>query len=217
MEIKHPLINIITRTSKRPKSFDRCVNSVINQTYKNVNHIAVIDDKRSLDYIKRYNTKVVSVNRQQLIKADKSKNPNTGKYCPHNLYMNNLDIKEGWVIYLDDDDFLINKNVLQEIVNAINNTDEDTIIYWQMQFFNGVKVPTIISDNNPPRIMNIGSPCFTFHSKYLEHAVWDGWRCSDFRVAEKLHKAIPEYLWIPKVFVAIPSVGFGDKKDVELK
>jgi hypothetical protein len=52
--------------------------------------------------------------RDKIIEEDKSINPNTGKYSPHNLYFNEMygKITEGWIIFLDDDDNLIGENCI---------------------------------------------------------------------------------------------------------
>jgi len=212
-----PLINIITRTSGRPNAFKRCVNSIKEQTYQNINHIIITDDENNFGYIKEngYDNPYL-VNREELIKNDKSIDPGTGPYSPHNLYFIEVKhlITDGWVMYLDDDDLFNKETALDEIKDIINNVDEDTIIYWQMVYENGMVLPQIINSKNPPRIGGIGSPCFTFHSKWIKYAQWDGWKCSDFRVINSLHNKIKKFKFTPKPLVLIPKAGFGNKNDI---
>lgn len=208
-------LNILTRTSNRPKAFKRNADSIKKQTYSNINHIVGTDDVDSFDYISAEGFEnIVYFDRENLIKQDKSINPNTGPFSPHNLYMNELhkSIKDGWVMYLDDDDYIIDEGGIQEIMDVINSHDEDTIVYWRMVYSNGKHLP-INMENQPPRIGGIGSPCFAFHSKYLEYATWDSWKCSDFRVVFRLSQHIPKHVWLPHNYVMIPSVGFGNRKD----
>jgi glycosyltransferase involved in cell wall biosynthesis len=211
-----PLINILTRTSGRPNAFKRCVDTVKQQTYQNINHIIITDSKDNIEYINQEGYWPHLVDRDLLIKNDNTTDPHTGPYSPHNLYFNEVKhlVKEGWVIYLDDDDYLFTEDTLQEIVDKINENDSDTIIYWQMLYTKGLKLPTIIDSNNPPKIGGIGSPCFTYHTKYHNDIVWDGWKCADFRVINKLHQIIPKHIFLQKPLIFIPEAGFGNKKDI---
>jgi hypothetical protein len=213
-----PLINILTRTSNRPNGFRKNRESILGQTYKNINHIVCTDDKDSIGYIEENGvTDYLLVNREELIQNDKSIDPKTGRYSPHNLYFNEMikKVELGWVIYLDDDDRFVDNTSVEQIVNLINKSDEDTIIYWRMVYGNGHFLPLDMSNNQKPKIGGIGSPCFTFNVKYNEKIKWDGWKCGDFRVIETLHKIIPKKVWYPKNLVFIPSAGFGDRKDIK--
>ena len=48
------IINILTRTSKRPIGFDNCYKSIINQTYKSIKHIVSYEDNKDLQYLNKY-------------------------------------------------------------------------------------------------------------------------------------------------------------------
>lgn len=209
-----PLINIITRTSNRPNGFKRCVESIKNQTYKNINHIIITDDINSLGYIKKngYENPIL-VNREELIKNDTSPKFNTGGYSPHNLYFNEVEINNGWIIYLDDDDLFNRLDAVEIIVNAIKENDEDTLIYWKMVYSNGRSLPKIIDKSHKPFIGGIGGSCMCFHNKYKKLAIWDSWKCSDFRVINRLHHGIPKFVFISKKLILVPIAGFGNKKD----
>ena len=213
-----PLINVITRTSGRPNSFKRCVNSINRQTYKNINHIIIADDINDLEYIHNAGcSNIKLVDRGALIRNDNTPDPGTGSYSPHNLYLNQVKdkIKDGWILYLDDDDLFMDKNSVETIVKLINESDNDTIIYWQMILQNKTKLPNIINDQNPPYRGGIGSPCFTVNTKYIDYILWDSWKCADFRVIEMLHNIIPKYKFTPKPLIFIPKANFGKKNDIK--
>jgi hypothetical protein len=213
-----PLINIITRTSGRPNGFAINRNSILNQNYKNVRHIVCTDDKKSILYIEKNGVKDYHfINKDELIKKDKSLNPNTGKRFPYNLYFNEMIklVDEGWIIYLDDDDRFVDNTCLQQVVDLIKNADEDTIIYWRLVYSNGKYLPIDMSEGKKPILTGIGSPCFTFNVKYKEHAIWDGWKCADFRLISKLHNIIPKKIWYPKNIIYIHSSGFGNRIDIK--
>lgn len=210
------VINIITRTSDRPKGFARCCRSIDTQTYKNINHIVCVDNETDKEYVTWENRVPIMVDRDALINADTSVDPKAGPYSPHNLYMNELHkyVKEGWVMYLDDDNYLANDHVIQDIVNAIEKNDENTMIFWRIFFAGQFVIPEIVNKLNPPKQFHIDSGCFAFHSKHINSAIWDGWKCADYRVVSKMFGVIPKSTFIPKVLIMLPVPGNGTKKDV---
>ena len=52
------LINILIRVTFRPNYFEKCIESILNQTYKNYNIICCYDDKLCLEYLKKYKDKL---------------------------------------------------------------------------------------------------------------------------------------------------------------
>ena len=142
-------------------------------------------------------------------------------YSPHNLYCNILleQVKEGWIVFLDDDDCLIHDKVVEEIVETIKQVDEDTLIIWQMRYPNGKLVPSNQAIlKNEIQINNIGSPCFAFHYKYKSLAQWDEFKRSDFRFVKQLSQIIPKKLFLNQVYIQINNFGdFGRRNDLDLK
>lgn len=212
-------INILTRTSNRPKGFEVCANSIINQTYKDVNHVVAYDNEEDLSYIDKFeNITKVKIDRQEIIANDTSINPNNPNfwYSPHNLYCNSMldAVEDGWVMFLDDDDMLIDEDALEEI--AFNIKDEDTIIVWQMRYPTGMVLPDPQSFvNKQIRLGGIGSPCFLFHSKWKDEARWDAYKCGDFRFLEQLYNKIPNKKWVRKPYIQLNNNGgFGKKQDI---
>ena len=51
------LINILIRTSSRPHYFDKCIESILNQEYKNYRVIVCYDTEDSKSYIEKYSAK----------------------------------------------------------------------------------------------------------------------------------------------------------------
>lgn len=213
-----PLINILTRTSNRPKGFLKCRESIVNQTYKNINHIVVTDDIKSIDYIESSGVQEYTlIDKEDLIKKDNTinNNPQTGRLSVHNLYCNVLNsmVKDGYIMYLDDDDMLLNNTSIENIVNNI--VDSDTILFWQMRYPTGRVLPVRGFHIKKPIIGDIGSPCFLFHHKWVEYAVWDTWKCSDFRVVSNLDKHIPNKKWISHPFIQLNNNGdLGRRNDI---
>ena len=106
------------RTSNRPEYFSQCIKSILNQNYNNVDIIICYDKDESLNYLKKYNKikyfKVYSTSKE---------------HYKYNLYCNELlkKVKNGFIIFLDDDDELCHSEVLK----TINNFCNDESILWK--------------------------------------------------------------------------------------
>lgn len=215
--MSQPLINVLTRTSNRPNSFAKNVESVRNQTYKNIRHIICTDDVNSIPYIKENGIEdFLLVDKDKLISEDKSFVKDVGRFHS-NLYFNEMMklVTDGWIMFLDDDDRFVDESCAQFIADMISHSDEDTIIYWRMVYSDGRFLPKDMSAGKKPIFCGIGAPCFGIHSKWIEHASWDGWKGSDFRTINKLHNIIPKKAWLPKNLIYIPSIGWGARKDTK--
>jgi hypothetical protein len=96
------LINILIRTSSRPKEFIRCLKSVLDQDYPNVRIIVSIDND-SCDYVP-IELETIRVY------------PNKNLPFFYDEYCNELKslVNDGYFLWLDDDDILMPK-VLNEI------------------------------------------------------------------------------------------------------
>src|SRR6188768_2413240 len=108
-----PLINILIRTSQRPILFQRCLQSIQQQTYKNIRVIVSYDF--DCDYIPNWCDKI------RVQKGD------SGYYW--NLYCNELKeaVTDGWFMVVDDDDFMNSKSVIGDIVPHLTNPDRGVI------------------------------------------------------------------------------------------
>lgn len=211
-----PQINILTRTSNRKNGFKVCAMSVKGQSYDNILHIVCYDNVDDLGYIDLYDVQKVKVDRQWLIDNDTEEKSNDW-HSPHNLYCNVLmdQVKDGYIMFLDDDDMLISDGAIERIVENI--VDEDTILIWRMRCFNGSLLPSDeYFSNEDLRLGNIGSPCFLFHCKWKDYFRWDAYKCGDFRFLEKLYGKIPKHKWVNEPFVQLNNEGsFGGKLDLE--
>jgi hypothetical protein len=209
------LINILTRTSSRPSGFKLCYDSIKNQSYKNFEHIVSYEVNDSLNYLKNKDLLLIKVNK--ISKLDQ-RNKQGLIHAPYNLYCNELlnRVKDGWIMFLDDDDNLLHNNVFEELVEHIKTIDEDTLIIWKMRYPNGKVIPSKVSIDNSEILMNdIGSCCFMFHSKYRNSAKWDEWKGSDFRFLKQLETIVPKQKWINKVYIQINNFGdFGNQNDI---
>lgn len=212
---KDMIINVLTRTSNRPIGFYNCRQSIVKQTYKSIKHFVSYENELDVKYLNEEGINQVKVNKYE---GEILSNSEGYLHAPYNLYCNELlgFVEEGWVLFLDDDDHLLHNKVIEEIVSKINKADEDTLFIWQMRYPNGKVLPTKKHfQNKELERNNIGSPCFIFHSKYKEHAKWDQWKASDYRVIKRLYKMIPKKKWMNKVYVQINNYGdLGNRNDI---
>jgi len=217
--MNNPLINILIRTSNRPNYFANCMKSIQAQTYTNYRLIVSYDDEKDLKYINYFqndNFDVVKVNTISIKDIPDTKESGFYK-SPYNLYLNTLmnEVKEGWILYLDDDDKFTSKTSLRTIINHIQN--EDNLILWRVLVYipHKVIVPDCANFGNEPRLCNIGGSCVLFHNKYIKEAQWDGYSCGDYRVISNLYKIIPDKIWINEVLIANQTIsGFGKRNDL---
>jgi GT2 family glycosyltransferase len=214
VEIPSPVINILTRTSGRPNGFKRCSDSIKNQTYKNFRHLVSIDSLADEEYVKSSGAEYFFMNKEGISKEPTIVDPKTGPKFIYNLYLNKLidNVKEGWVIFLDDDDYFSDANVLQKIVNVIkSNTD---MILWQMKYPNGSILPTIQEIGKVPRMARIGAPCFAVHSGIAKTIKWDGWKCGDFRFIQKAWSKTVDKRVLKEALVSLGGAGLGKRLDI---
>ena len=117
-------ISIITITFEAEATLEKTLNSVLNQSYKNIEHIIVDGGSKdkTLEICKKFShiSKIIS-------EEDK------GVYDAFNK---GLKLASGDVIgFLNSDDFFYNKNSVQEIVNAFSNNETD-IVYGNLDYIN---------------------------------------------------------------------------------
>lgn len=170
-------INILIRTSNRPEYFDICIKSILEQKYTNYRIIICYDKDESLVYLNEYKENCkVEIYPIQIDSSEKYK---------FNLYCNFLmeQVKEGWIMFLDDDDKLSHDNVFN-IINS-NILDENELLVWN--FFRPDKL--IFPENTNNILLGQIDTCsFCFHSKFQNAEKWGDKQFGDFAFFSKLVK-----------------------------
>jgi hypothetical protein len=170
-------INILIRTTYRPTYFKKCIESILSQSYKKYKIIISYDDKNCLEYLIPY----MNNNKIEIFKA-----PELDKTIPffYNLYCNELlnHVKYGWILFLDDDDMLLHKDVLSII--AKNMLRKDNIILWKVLLAEKIEI-------YPKNLHNIKFGDITtcglcFHSSYKNLSKWESKKGSDYIYFSKL-------------------------------
>lgn len=178
------IFNILIRTSNRPDYFKKCIESIRKQNFSGEVRIHVCyDTLETFKYVKKY----TDIN---LIFIENNK-----KYYSFNLYCNELlnEVKEGWIIFIDDDDMFITDDALNIISSRISN--ENDLIIWQF-----LRPDKIITPREKFKLGEIDTTCFCFHNNFKNKSKWVSDRCSDFTYFEKLDKKCNFH----KIFLNLP-------------
>jgi len=106
-KLNNKFFTVLIRTSNRPEYFKECIESVLNQTYKNFKIYICYDDIKSLDYLNMYNN-------NNKINYFPVKENSDEKY-KFNLYCNHLlnKVNNGYIIFLDDDNKFLSDRALE--------------------------------------------------------------------------------------------------------
>jgi len=167
--------------------------------------IVSVDDKQTLDYVKKYPVEIVQVKRRE--RENKAQ-------CPWNRYFNDLLKKAtGWVVYLDDD-VIMRPDALKTIKPYCTN--DKNVIVWKYQFASGRVIPERKYWEHRPQRKHIDTGCFCHHVS--QHVHWVTLRASDWRVIRQLwdrkYKDGIRFHWINKVLFEAGNNGTnGNKND----
>ncbi|ALH22908.1 multiple glycosyltransferase domain containing protein [Chrysochromulina ericina virus CeV-01B] len=203
-------INILIRNTYRPSYFKKCIDSILNQDYKNYKVIMCYDDDYCLEYLEKYKN-------NPKIEIFKTTEVDKSHQAFYNLYCNQLldKVENGWIIFLDDDDIIANdKYVFQNINNNLDN--ENNMLFWKVKMANKLIYPENI---NKIEKFKVSSQGFCFNSKFKYLAKWDGERCGDYRFITKLLENKNDFkrIFIDKILTGIQHtniMGLLGKKEI---
>lgn len=167
-------INILIRTTFRPEYFNKCVNSIFKQSYKNYNIICCYDDKLCLNYLKNYENK---------INYFYIKNNSKEKYR-YNLYCNELlkKVNKGYIMFLDDDDMFTSKYALEKINEKLKN--DNHIVFWKFKCNDKIIFP----NNMKIKVGYVANSSYCFHHKFKDSSKWEALQIGDFNFLDNLLK-----------------------------
>ena len=133
-------------------------------------------------------------------------------HFPYNQYLKIAEryLKEGWVVYLDDDDSFYENNTLEKVSKALIEVGEDTLFLIKTIANYGVKPSDKIwfelKVGLPLVLGAIGASNFIFHSKYADYTAWDEWRGADYRTAKCLEEVIPKKAFLNEILVNVGNI-----------
>lgn len=120
-ELKSPLVSVIIPTYSRPTNLCRAIDSVLHQTYSNIEIIVVDDNGKGSEFQKRTEEILRDyINRNQIIYVTHETNKNgsaarnTGARLSHGEY----------IAFLDDDDEFTPEKIELQLERIINTSDD---------------------------------------------------------------------------------------------
>jgi len=116
-----PLVSIIIPTYKRPATLDRAINSVLNQTYDNIEIIIVDDNGKGSRFQKKTEKQMEKYDQNEKIKYIKH-NVNKNGAAARNTGIENAN--GDYIAFLDDDDEFLPKKIELQI-KKLNQLSED--------------------------------------------------------------------------------------------
>jgi len=207
---KLPNANVIVRTSNRPLGFTNCLKSIEVQTYPNINIIVTTDDIFSCGYTRGHDARHLDMSKVTYIES-KKEGEEFGRPFKCNLYLKEAlkRIKEGFVIYLDDDDMFTSKDSVKTI---IENAETDKLLIWKVDFND--KILPNGSFGKYIKLFDVTGIGFSHHVKYSHLTDWSEWKRADYRTAKKISDIIP-VKWLDAVLTKLQSKP-GNGKRIDL-
>lgn len=169
--------NIVIRTHNRSEMFDICYESVLDQTHKNYNIYIIYQDIDSDSYVLSY-----AAENTYIFEGKKSSEETNfyDDYCNQILpYIN-----EGWLIYLDDDNKLVNSDVLSFIDNEIGSNPSSKIITTGFARADNVIYPDITN----PTLGKLDTANFCIRNDIKNYSEWTTGQNGDYYYFSKLIK-----------------------------
>lgn len=203
------VLNILVRTSFRPKQFKKCMESILAQTYKNIRVVVIADNyEESSHYILEQTKRFVPCGFLEPVVYMVDKKDLTDGTAFYNHYLNeamqrissNPEFSEGFISFLDDDDILNNNFVVENFFKRNPKSD----IFYIVQFNRGTKVKP---QNDIIELGKIGGSCVIVPTKLCTLSKFGLNRGGDFRYIDGLSKKIPHEFLKGLVFVSATKKG----------
>lgn len=134
------------------------------------------------------------------------------KHFPYNLYLKIVEgyMKDGWVIYLDDDDHIFKNDSLENLACEVEKHNEDTLHIFKILKSDKTTMPSdlyfrYMETGHPIIHKECGASNFTYHTKYKQYINWDEFRLSDVRAVKSLERVIPKKNMIDMILISTPN------------
>lgn len=160
---KRPLISIIIPIYNSEKYLDRCIESIVNQTYKNL-EIILINDGSSDNCPKICDAWAKKDNRIKVIHKE-----NEGVSIARNIGINNS--KGEYITFIDSDDYIDSK-MYEKMLEKLNNTDTK-LCFCDINIVNFDQTITKFNFNNETIITKKDFFETVFNNNAMNFAVWN--------------------------------------------
>lgn len=176
-------MSIITRSCLRPNELQRCINSVLNQTSPDFEHVIIPDEIAHGLYW---------ANRQ------------ISECCEK--------LKGDYVYVLDDDDYIVSFSFIEDLKRLLDNLEAQPDLIICRGELNGERFPKFWKQI-PQRGQIAAPNLITRIDIFEQHAyAWDQPRAGDFNFFESMLKTNPNiFWWNYDVFWAESSCGLSEK------
>lgn len=199
------MINIIIRTSYRPKAFGRCIASLMREFLESPlgsNVIVGYDNIKALEYIPDYCHKVDC-------RGLGSCN-STHRYNEYlNTLINHNRIQSGHILILDDDDELAPGSI-SKLLSILRNGYSYILPFLKA---NGVQkpFPNMIASQRIHKGY-IGMPCLLLAVDHRHLVYFDGTEYSDYNAIKNINTQI-KLLWSNLILVNVSARGNGKNEE----
>jgi hypothetical protein len=128
-QVHETKINILTRSGRRDDCFKLLRNSIEKQSHTNWKHL-ISDDTIDSKFLVSYE----NVHKVKFVKKGKKYQGTDHRHCPYNVYLNTLleHTDDGWIIIIDDDALLMDKNFLLNIAKECCKADTNDVILYDI-------------------------------------------------------------------------------------
>ena len=203
---KLPTANVLIRTSGRPNYFKNCIESVLRQTYKNINIVVICDDKASLSYTRGLPVRIIEPTQPKQV-APPSKDIKYGNWFPANDYIRQAQqLVNGYIFVLDDDDIYTDPRSIEKVMAKVHH---EKLVVWKVQMVNK-PIPSH-SFGKKPTLFDIASIGQCYHTSQLHRTDWTPWKRADYRTAS----GFDDIIWINEVLSRLQKEpGKGKKNDI---
>jgi len=201
-------INILIRTSKRKKAFNRCIDSIKRQNFDNYRIIVSVDNDKTLEYVKKCD----------MINDILIFDQNDARDFRWNLYFNYMMniCNSGWIIFLDDDNILNDSDALNRIIKNVDNPDLFYIFNCRRKA--GIFKINIPNNNTQklPTHGNVDTACFVINHKYKNKYKWRSRKGGDYNYMESATTGDNKisFIRVYNHFILNTGSGLGKQKDI---
>jgi hypothetical protein len=173
--LERPRFHIITRTHARPGLFARCRASVERQTrFSDVLHIVTYEDDTDLAYVPESCLRVPV-------------HPEPEIPCWYESYINEAMryvTHPGWVMFLDDDDYLVNSRLVETVIGQAAHIDA---VFFRTRLHGKRVIPATLPFASPP-YGDIASCGYVLRSEIAKRATWEPGHAGDYRYISQLFR-----------------------------
>jgi hypothetical protein len=202
-------LTVVIRTHDRPEMFKRAIESVRNQTHKNIDIVVGVDTADSMKYAKQFKpTKIIECTpRERKGHQD----------FPANEYISNLiqHITEGYILILDDDNYIADPEGVEKLFSQI---DKELCVYIiRYRYPDGQLFPNNQLFNSKT-IQNGGidwASC-VFHARLRDVAKTKPLYNADFHFITSLVDYIKVTKWIDLALVHTETPGNDGKTELQM-